>query len=79
MPLPDTPIISFTQLETPTTYFIISSELPSHPPSSSTAKVATSMAEGKYEVWNFFKKETINEVRKAVYKFCPDILCFSKK
>ena len=72
MSLPDTPILLFTQPETPSTYFISSSEPPSNPPSASTAEV-TSMADEKSEVWKILKKETGNRVRKAICKICPDV------
>ena len=72
MHLSDTPILPFTQTETPSTDFIFSSEPPSNPPFASTAEVA-SMEDGKSEVWNFFEKETVNRVRKAICKICPDI------
>ena len=49
MPLPDTPILPFTQPEASSTDFIISSEPPSNPPSTSIANIA-SMIDGKSEV-----------------------------
>ena len=53
--------------------FIVSSDLSSTPPFTFTTEVATFMAEGQSEVWKFFKKETVNRVRKTICKICPDI------
>jgi len=49
-PLPDAPILPFTQPETLSTDFIPSTDLSSNPPSTFSAEVATFITERKSEV-----------------------------
>ena len=74
MPLVDTPQLPCTQL-TPCTYFNASSDVPStvlHIPIS-FPEVSTTSTTLRSRVWKYFDKLTVNRVRRAQYKLCPDV------
>jgi len=47
--------------------------------SISSPKVSTTSTKLKYEVWKYYDKVTVNEVRRAQYKLCPEVHMLSPK